>query len=95
MILPFVGCQQGIRINVLHTYKDFIDTRLHRFFNEIRNAMAEHIDLDQEPQSDTVIFPQRNHAVEESIPVFVAGKIVVGNEEPIDTQIVIRADYFL
>lgn len=57
--------------------------------------MAQRVDLDHEPQFDTFTAPQLNYAIIESLPVPIANKIVVGDEEPIDTYFVVRADNFL
>jgi len=45
--------------------------------------VAERVDLDGQADPDALIL-QGDHAVEQNLPVAVAGEIVVGNEEPID-----------
>ena len=45
--------------------------------------MAKRVDLDGETDVDVVLL-QLDNAVEQDLPVAVAGEIVVGDEEPVD-----------
>ena len=43
--------------------------------------MAERVDLQQKPDPETLVLPQVNQAVEDRLPVTVAGAIVVGDKK--------------
>ena len=55
-----------------------------RLLDEVRNLVAERIDLDGEADLREFAVAQLDQAVEEHFPVAVAGEIVVGDEEPLD-----------
>ena len=55
-----------------------------RLLDEIRNAMAERVDLQDQLDAEFFAFAQFDQPVEDGFPVAVAGEIVVGDEKPGD-----------
>ena len=83
LVLALLGRQQIVGIDVLKPDKDAPHAGLGRLLDEIGNAMAQRVDLDGEADIQSLA-PQLDQAVEQLLPVPVAGKIVVGDEEPLD-----------
>ena len=55
-----------------------------RLLDEVRDLVAERVDLDGEADVDALAPAQLDQPVEEHLPVAVAGEIVVGDEEAVD-----------
>src|SRR4030095_3530707 len=55
-----------------------------RLVDEVRDAVAERVDLDGEIGGKTLLLAQQDQPVEEAFPILVAGEIVVGDEEGLD-----------
>ena len=55
-----------------------------RLFDEVRDAVDERVDLDDEVELQALALAQLDQAVEDRLPVLVAREIVVGDEEMID-----------
>ena len=49
--------------------------------DEVRNLVAQRVDLDHEAERNLVDLAQLGEPVEDRLPVLVAGEIVVGDEE--------------
>jgi hypothetical protein len=57
--------------------------------------MTQRVDLDGEPNVQTFANAQRDEAIEQRLPQPVTGKIVVGNEKPLDPlRIILAHDVF-
>ena len=56
---------------------------LGRLLDEVRDLVAERVDLDGEAAADALVL-ELDHPVEQDLPVAVAGEIVVGDEESVD-----------
>jgi hypothetical protein len=61
------------------------------FLDEIGKLVAERIHLDDEADIELLNLAQVYQAVEDRLPVLVAGKIVVGDEEAAHASAVIEA----
>ena len=55
-----------------------------RLLDEVRNAVAQRVDLKQKLDVEVLALAQFDQPVEDRLPVAVAGEIVVGDEEPRD-----------
>ena len=53
--------------------------------------MAQRVDLDEEAHIHAVFFAQLDDAVEDRLPVLVAGEVVVGDEETVDAVLEVLA----
>ncbi len=53
-----------------------------RLLDEIRNAVAQRVDLQQQLDVEFVALAQFDQPVEDRLPIAVAGEIVVGDEKP-------------
>ncbi len=91
LVLPLLGGDQILGVDVLKPDEHALDAGLRGLLDEIGDLVAERVDLDGEADVDVVLF-QRDDAVEQNLPVAVAGEIVVGDEEPVDALSVIGAD---
>ena len=67
------------------------DAALGRLLDKIRNLVAQRIDLDREADIHALIDLHLDHAVEQRFPLAVAGKVVVGDEEALDTLGIVLA----
>ncbi len=91
LVLPLLGGDQVFRIDVLEADEHPLDAGLGRLLDEVRDLVAERVDLDGEADPDALVL-QRDHPVEQDLPVAVAGEIVVGDEEPVDPLLPVRPD---
>src|SRR5579862_2035132 len=91
LVLPLLGGEQIVGIDVFQADEDAGDAGALGLGNEIRNLVAQRVDLDQEAHIHAVFFTQFDDAVEDRLPVLVAGEIVVGDEEAVDAVRVILA----
>src|SRR5580704_6151212 len=91
LVLPLLGGDEILGVDVLKPDEDAPRSRLGRLLDEVRNLVAERVDLDGEAAADALVL-ELDHAVEKDLPVAVAGKIVIGDEEPVDALRVIGAD---
>ena len=84
LVLALLGAHQIVRVDVLQPDEDALDARARAFLDEVRNAVAERIDLDDEGDLDA--FGSRARWISRSridLPILVAGEIVVGDEEAV------------
>ena len=92
LVLALLGGQQVVRIDVLQPDEHAIDAGPARLVDEVRDAMALGVDLDDERDVDALVLAQLDQPVEELLPVLVAGHVVVGDEERPDALRVVLAD---
>src|SRR5580693_2049164 len=90
LVLPLLRAHQRRRIDVLKPDEDGVAARARGFLNEVRDLVAERIDLEQEPDPKTLILPQLDQAIKDRLPVAVAGEIVIRNEEARDALCSVR-----
>ena len=100
-VLPLLGGDQIFRVDVFKPDEDAAHAGGGSLLDEIRDLVAERIDLDGKSDIEPFL-AQQDHAVEQDFPILVAGEIVVGDEEALDAfghvlahdlfQIVGRAD---
>ena len=91
LVLPLLGGEQIVGIDVLEPDEDAGDAGALGLGDEIRDFVAERVDLDQEAHVHAVLLAQFDDAVEDRLPILVAGEIVVGDEKPIDAVLEILA----
>ena len=91
LVLPLFGGQQIVGIDVLQPDEDAGYAGAFGLGDEIRDLVTQRVDLDQETHVHAVVFAQFDDAVEDRLPVLVAGEIVVGDEEAVDAVLVVLA----
>ena len=84
LVLPLLGGDQIGGIDVLEPDEHAGDAGASRLVDEVRDAVAERVDLDAEADVEAVLFAQLDDPVVDRFPILVAGEIVVGDEEAID-----------
>ena len=84
LVLSFLGGDQRIGIDAFDPDEDAIHARLRTLFDEVRNLVAQRVDLDHQIDADAVLRAQLDDAVEDGLPVLVAGEVVVGDEEAVN-----------
>src|SRR4029077_126913 len=72
---------ERLGIDVLKSDEDRVAARPRRLLDEARDLVAERVDLEQKPDPEAVLLAQFDQAVEDRLPVAVAGEIVVGDEK--------------
>ena len=72
--------------------KHAIDAGPARLVDEVRDAVALGVDLDDQGHLDALVLLELDQPVEELFPVLVAGHVVVGDEERRDALLVVLAD---
>ena len=87
----FLAASRLSGIDVLQPDEDAGDAGALGLGDEIRDFVAQRVDLDQEAHVHAVFLAQFDDAVEDRLPVLVAGEIVVGNEEAVDAVVVVLA----
>ena len=92
LVLALLGRQQVVRIDVLQTDEHAVDAGPARLVDEVRDAMALRVDLDDQGHFDAFVLAQLDQPVEEVLPVAVARHVVVGDEERADALLVVLAD---
>ena len=80
-VLPLLGGRQVRRIEGLQTDEHSVDPRLARLSDEVRDLVAESVNLDDESQFQSLALPQAYDPVEDRLPVLVTGEVVVRDEE--------------
>ena len=92
LVLALLGGQQVVRVDVLQTDEHAVDAGPARFMDEVRDAMALGVDLDDQGELDALVLLQLDEPVEEVFPMLVAGHVVVSDEERRDALLVVVAD---
>src|SRR5207248_9632249 len=69
-----------------------VDARPARLVDEVRDAMALGVDLDDQLNRDAFVLLELDQPVEEFLPQLVAGHVVVGDEERVDALPVVVAN---
>src|SRR6516164_9679064 len=85
LVLPLLGAEQVLRVDILKADEYAPYARPRAFFDEVRQAVAEGIDLDDETDVELVDLPQPDQPIEDGFPLLVASEIVIGNEEAAQT----------
>jgi hypothetical protein len=84
LVLALLGAEKRFRIDVLEPDEHERCAGARRLLDEIRNAMAKRVDLQDQLDPELVALAQFDQPVEDTFPVAVAGEIVVGNEKACD-----------
>ena len=80
----FLAAAEIVRVDVLQADEDARDAGALRLLDEVRDLVAERVDLDHQAERDPVLLAQLDQAVEDRLPFPVAREIVVGDEELVD-----------
>ena len=83
-VLLLLGADEIGRIDVFQADEHAPDAGARRLLDEMRNAVAERVDLDDEGAIAAPDLAQKDQPVEDRLPILVAGEIVVGDEEAVD-----------
>ena len=81
LVLPFLGRDQVVGVDVLEPDEDAAHAGLCRLLDEIRNLVAERVDLDGEAEFGNSVLRRCDDPIEQHFPVAVAREIVVRDEE--------------
>ena len=91
LILFLAGGGQIAGINAFHADENVDASRLARFGDEVFDFPGEDVDLHHEFNGDFFLVANVDEDVEDGFPIFVAGKIVVGEEIESDAVFVVVA----
>src|SRR5262245_4881779 len=91
-VLPFLGGNEIVGVDVLKPDEYPANTGFRRLLDEIRDLVTERIDLDGKSDVRTAFRPQLDQAVEQQLPMAIAGEVVVGDEESLDVLGIVFAD---
>src|ERR1019366_2101198 len=95
LVLAFLGGDQIVRIDILEPDEHAPHARLSRLLDEVRDLVAESVDLDGEADIHPLADPHLDHAVEQRLPILVAGEIIVGDEKTLDPfRVILPHDMF-
>ena len=83
-VLLFLGLQQIVGVDVFEPDKDPLAAGARRLLDEVRDAVAERVDLDDELQPEPLALAHLDQTVEDRLPIPVAREIVVGDEKTED-----------
>ena len=84
LVLALLGGDQRVGIDALHADEHAGDAGLAALLDEVRDLVAQGVDLDHQGDLDAFLLLQLDDAVEDDLPVLVAREVVVGDEEPAD-----------
>src|SRR5581483_10081080 len=84
LVLLFAATQKALGIDAFETDKDARHSGASGLFDEPGNAVAHGVHLQDELDVEPLLFAHDDQAIEDRLPVLVAGEIVVGDEEPVD-----------
>ena len=85
-VLRLLHRREIVGVDVLHADEDVVDAGLHALLDEARDAVAERVDLHLQINADALLLAQLDQPVEAGLPVAVARKVVVGQEEAVDAD---------
>ena len=88
---PFFALFRLAGVDVLEPDEHPLDPRALRLGEEARDAVAEGVHLEGEAEVQAVPLAELDQPVEDRAPVLVAGEVVVGDEEPLDPLVEVRA----
>jgi len=80
-VLPLLGAEQIGRVDVLKPDKHALDAGARALLDEVRQLVAERVDLDDEAVAELLRLAQIDEPIKDQLPVLVAGEIVVSDEE--------------
>src|SRR5664279_459168 len=95
LVLLLAGAEQAVRVDTLQPYENARHAGPAGFLDEMRQAVAHGVNLDDELDVDLLLLAHLDQAVEDALPVQVAGKIVVRDEEAVDSLRQIATDNLL
>ena len=95
LVLALLGGNEIVGVDVLEPNEYPAHACACCLLDEIRDLVAERVDLDGKPDLGAICGPQRDQAIEQRFPVAVAGEIVVGDEKSPDVLGIVVADDLL
>src|SRR6516165_8587918 len=84
LVLALLGPGEVVRIDILKTDEHARDTRAFRFLDEIRDLVAQGVDLNHEAERNCISLAQQDEPVEDRLPFSVPREVVIGDEEFVD-----------
>ena len=94
-VLTLLRCRKIVRIDVFQADEDPRDPGPFGLLDKVRNFVAQRVDLDHQSKRDSSVLAQRDQAVEDRFPIFVARKVIVGDEEFVDALRPVEAHQML
>ena len=79
LVLPFLGGNEIVGIDILKSNEHMARAGLRSFLYEIRNLVAERVDLNGKDEIRKFGLAQVDETIEQQFPVAIARKIVVGD----------------
>ncbi len=92
LVLPLLGAGKRFRIDVLKPDEHRVAARARRLLDEARNAVTQRVDLQQQADLEALVLAQIDQAIEDRLPIAIAGKVVVGDEKFRDALLGVGAD---
>ena len=84
LVLAFLGRREIVGIDVLQADEHPGHAGAFRLRNEARDLVAQRVDLDHQADRNPINLPKPDEAIEDRLPLPVARKIIVGDEELVD-----------
>ena len=84
LVLALLGRHQIVGVDIFEPDENPPHPGRRRLLDEVRRLVAHGVDLDDDVERKVVGALERDHPVEQNLPVLVAGEIVIGDEEGMD-----------
>ena len=95
LVLALLGRDQVRRVDVLKPEEHAGHAGALGLLDEVRNLVAQRVDLDHEADVEAILFAQLDDAVVDRFPVLVPREIVVGDKEAVHALLVVGAQDLL
>src|ERR1019366_1173272 len=92
LVLALLGSDEIVRVDILQPDEDMLHPSLPGLFYEVRNLVAERVDLDGEADILEFLLAQFDDAIEKYFPVGIAREIVVGDQKPLYALRIVTPD---
>ncbi len=92
LVLALLGGDEVGGVDAFEADQHAVGAGAGGLLDEVRDLVAQRVDLDHQPDVHLVAFAQLDDPVEDRLPVLVAGEIVVGDEEVPDAVRPVLAD---
>ena len=83
LVLALLGRDEIVRVDVLQSNEHSADACLRCLLDEIRDLVAQRVDLNGEANLRAIARAQLDQTVEQQLPIAVTSEIVVGDEKPL------------
>src|SRR5688500_12881760 len=92
LVLAFLCAEEALGIYILQTDEDALHPGTFTFFDKAGQLMTERVDLDDETDLQTLNLAKIDQLIEYRLPVFVTRKVVVRNEERVQSLVYVDAN---